>query len=92
MKKLLIGIPLFCFMLTSCGSGAECDTSTAEGTADCYCKFMEEYKTAMDAEDEEALKEIDEKMDKFEKEAEEHMDAGDYTEDEVEELIGKNCG
>lgn len=88
MKKLFITIPALALFLASCGG--KCDVSTAEGAAECYCSLTEEYIAAKDAEDEDKLKEIDEKMDKMQDEAEKHIEAGDYSENDVEKLL-KDC-
>lgn len=90
MKKLFIAISV-ALALASCG-GAACDNSTPEGVADCGCGYAEEYKQAFDAKDEAKMKEIDTKMETWENEVEANMEAGKYTEDEVEAaMMKKGC-
>jgi hypothetical protein len=90
MKKLLFTIPAFCLLLNSC-SGASCDPSTAEGAAKCYCELQAEYDAAKEAKDDAKKDELKKKKREFEEAAEKHMEAGDYTENEVEEIINKTC-
>jgi hypothetical protein len=90
MKKLWIAIPV-ALALASCG-GAACDNSTPEGAADCACGYADEYKKAFDAKDEAKMKEVDTKMQAWETEVEANMEAGKYTENDVEAaLVAKNC-
>ena len=93
MKKLLLIAPAFCFLLASCSgeSSEACDPSTAEGAAKCYCELDAEKDAAKEANDDAKKDEIRTKMKKFEEEAEKHMEAGDYTENEVEAIINKTC-
>ena len=89
MRYLIFSASLV-YLLASCG--ASCDTSTPEGAADCACGYGDEYKAAFDSKDEAKMKEIDTKMQTWENEVEKHMEAGDYTENEVEAaLMSKNC-
>lgn len=89
MKRLFFAVPLF-YAMASCGGA--CDNSTAEGAADCGCGYADEYKAAFDAKDEAKMKEIDTKMSAWEDEVEKHMEAGDYTENDVEAALEKkNC-
>jgi len=89
MKKLFLTLPLAVFLM-SCGGG--CDNSTADGAADCYCDLMSEMKEADEAHDDEAMSEIDERGEKWEDEIESHMEAGDYTENDLESAMrDKNC-
>ena len=64
MKKLFIIGTLF-FAVTSCGGG--CDTSTAEGAAQCGCEYTTEFMNALSANDEAKMKEIETKMSTWEK-------------------------
>ena len=89
MKKLFIIGTLF-FAVASCGGS--CDTSTPEAAADCACGYGDEYKKASESNDEAAMKDLDTKMSAWEDEVEKHMEAGDYTENDVEAaLAAKNC-
>lgn len=94
MKKLLIGLPMAALLMTSCGGGeaAEaCDYSTAEGVAECYCQLESAYDAAKEADDDAKKKELKAKKEEMEQEAEKHMDAGDYTENEIEKFINETC-
>lgn len=89
MKYLFIAIPFLAF--TSCGGGA-CDNSTPEGAAECACGYADEYKAAFDSKDEAKMAEIDTKMQAWETEVEKNMEAGTYTENDVEAALkAKNC-
>lgn len=77
------------FFISSCGK--HCNVSTAEGAADCTCKLMKEFDEAKG--DAEKTKEVSAKYDEFIREFEKNISEGLYTEEEVNELIGKkdNC-
>lgn len=76
-------------LFASCGK--HCDASTAEGAANCTCKLMKEFDEAKG--DEDKTKEVSAKYDEFIHEFEKNISEGLYTEDEVNEIIGKseNC-
>ena len=81
MKKLIYALPLFVFLFASCGG---CDTSTAKGAGNCYCDLSDQMYDAELEGDEEWADEIDVKGEKWEDEVEAHIEAGDYSEEEVE--------
>lgn len=91
MKKLLFTIPAICLMLSSCGGGDACDPSTAEGAAKCYCELEAEYDAAKEAKDDTKKDELKKKKKEFMETAEKHMEAGDYTENDVEKIINETC-
>jgi hypothetical protein len=90
MKKVylffLISIAL---IISSCGK--HCVVSKADGAADCSCKLMKEFDQAKG--DAGKTKEVSAKYDEFIHEFEKNISEGLYTEEEVNELIGKkdNC-
>ncbi len=90
MKKLLFTIPAICLFLASC-SGESCDPSTAEGAAKCYCELDAELDAAKEAGDDEKKGKLKDEMKAFKKEAEKHMEAGDYSENDVEKIINETC-
>jgi hypothetical protein len=75
--------------LASCGK--HCDSSTAEGAANCTCKLMKEFDDAKG--DNDKTKEVSAKYDEFIREFEKNISEGLYTEEEVNEIINKseNC-
>lgn len=88
MKKLLLAVPVAAvLMFSSCGGGS-CDASTADGAADCMCSMMKEYDSVKD--DKDKAKELDEKFDKLEEEVEKNIEAGKYSENDVEAAMEKN--
>ena len=90
MKKLFLTLSAAA-LLFSCGNSNSCDTSTAIGAADCGCSYADEYYAAEEAGDDLKQEEMDEKLDKWSEEVEAHMDAGDYTENEVEAAFPADC-
>ena len=89
MKKIILVLGVAA-MITSCGGG--CDTSSAEGAADCWCGYMDEMVVAIGDKDADALKDIEERMEKSKEEIDGHIEAGDYSEDELEAKLGeRNC-
>ena len=89
MKYLFIAIPFLAF--TSCGGGA-CDNSTPEGAADCACGYMDELKAIGETQDQAKLEEIEPKIKAWEGEVEKNIDAGKYTENDLEAALkAKNC-
>lgn len=88
MKRLFY-LGAMTLLVASCSGEKACDYSTPDGAAECACGFTEEYKAAFDAHDEAKMKEIDSKMSTWETEVEKHMEAGDYTENDVEAALGK---
>jgi hypothetical protein len=92
MKNFYLPLAALGLMLTSCGGGGSCDMKTAEGAADCGCGYSEEYKKAEEAGDEAKMKELDTKMDTWENDVEKEMEAGTYTENDVEAALeAKGC-
>lgn len=90
----MIGLPLAALFITSCGGGEEagaCDYSTAEGVAKCYCELESAYDAAKEAGDDAKKKELKAKKEEMEQAAEKHMDAGDYTENDIEKIINETC-
>lgn len=88
MKKILFVLPL-AFYLTSCGG---CNTSSAEGAADCACDYTKEIVKSMKAGDLDQVQEISKKMESLKKEVDEHIEAGDYSENDVESAMGELSG
>jgi hypothetical protein len=89
MKKIMLVCAIGA-ILSSCG--AECDTSTAEGAANCWCDLMDEAAVAAGSGDAVSIADVEERMEKAENEIEGHLEAGDYTENELEALLEeKNC-
>jgi hypothetical protein len=86
MKKILLILPLATFLF-SCGGG--CDTSSADGAADCACNSAQDYYEAFEAKDEDKMKDIDGQMQSWENEVEGHIDKGDYSENDVEAALRK---
>ena len=93
MKKLFFAIPVFLFFLASCGGG--CNTSTVEGANDCMCNYMIEYTDALKDGDFEKMSEVEAKVEALKEEVDAHVEAGDYTEEELEEAAKElegECG
>ncbi len=76
-------------ILSSCSK--HCDSSTAEGAANCTCKLMKEFDNAKG--DNDKTKEVSAKYDEFIRGFEKNISEGLYTEEEVNEIINKseNC-
>ncbi|MBN4073007.1 hypothetical protein JYT74_03090 [Crocinitomix catalasitica] len=89
MKKVIFILAIGT-LLTSCGGG--CDTSTVEGAADCWCSLIDEMVVAEADGDATAQADIEGRRDKAKDEIETHLDAGDYTENALEEILkDRNC-
>jgi hypothetical protein len=88
MKKLLIAAIISISLLSSCT--AECDTSTAQGAASCLCELSDQIFMASD--DEEKLKELQEKQSDYIKEIEKAYTDEKYTENELDAILkDRNC-
>lgn len=87
MKKLFI-IPVVAFAFASCGGSDKCDPATAEGAAKCLC----EMEAASKEEDKDkAMEKMKEYMTKME-EIEKNIEAGKYSESDVEAAAAKIDG
>ena len=80
MKKLLIASIIVISLLSSCTG--ECDTSTAEGAANCLCELTEEAELTLDT-DKIKEKELSDKIIKIDTGIKKAIDAGNYTKEEV---------
>jgi hypothetical protein len=91
MKKLLLGLTVLGALLTSCEEYV-CDTSTVEGAADCGCYLYDQQTLDLTKEDKSLSDDTKAGMSKWEEEVEKHIEAGDYTENELEALLEeKGC-
>lgn len=91
MKNILISCSLFALILTSCEEQV-CDTSTVEGAADCACYLSTQQTLDLTNEDKSLSDDVKAGMQKWEEEVEKHIEAGDYTENELEALMEeKGC-
>ena len=87
MKKILLIVVIATTSLfTSCMGG--CDTSTAEGAANCLCELTDQ-SVILDQTDEVAAKELSDKIIKTNKEIEKAIDAGNYTAEELKTLASE---
>ena len=68
----------------SCGG---CNTSTAEGAADCMCNYLKEGSEALADGDKDKLEELGKKVQDLEEEVDKHVEAGDYTEDDLQAAV-----
>lgn len=76
---------------TSCEEQA-CDTTTVEGAADCACYLYDQQTLDLTKDDKSLSDDVKAGMDKWEEEVEKHIEAGDYTENELEALLEeKGC-
>lgn len=87
MKKLIYTLPLFVFLFASCGG---CDTSSAKGAGNCYCDLTDQIYDADLEGDDEWADELQEKGIKWESEVKTHIEAGDYSEEELEKAMDCN--
>lgn len=85
MKRILFILP---FALI-CSCSQDCDNSTAEGAVDCFCDLTAEMEAAEAEGDEERSKEIDERGNAWQEEVDKHIEAGDYTKDDMEKVISE---
>ena len=83
MKKLLIASIIVISLLSSCT--AECDTSSAEGASTCLCELMDQMLLASD--DNDKLKELQEKHSNYKEEIKQAYEDGKYTENELEAIL-----
>jgi len=89
MKKIFFSTLLFAgAFFSSCSK--HCDSSTAEGAANCTCKLMKEFDEAKG--DDDKTKEVAAAYDEFIREFEKNISEGLYTEEEVNEIINKTEG
>ena len=91
MKRILFVLPLALY-LASCGG---CNTSSAEGAADCACDYTKDMVKAMKDGDLDQLEAITKKMESLKEEVDGHVEAGDYSENDLESAMGKlegECG
>ena len=73
------------------GCSSECDTSTADGAADCICDLND--KTVSVSEDEKKLEELANEMVEVSNQIEEAIEAGNYTKKELQEILeSRGCG
>jgi len=86
MKKLLIVAIVATAFLSSCSGG--CDTSTAEGAANCLCELTDE-SVILDQTDDEAAQKLSDKIVKTNKEIKEAIDAGNYTKEQLAAIAGE---
>lgn len=85
--KNLISLGAFALIfLNSCEENV-CDTSTLEGAADCACYLYDQETLNVTKEDKSLADDIKAGYSKWEEEVEKHIEAGDYTENELEELL-----
>ena len=83
MKKLLIASIIVISLLSSCAG--ECDTSTAEGAANCLCELTEEAELTIDT-DKVKAQELSDKIIKIKTEIKDAIDAGNYTKKDVSKI------
>ena len=86
MKKLLMVAVVATTLLSSCSGG--CDTSTAEGAANCLCELTDE-SVILDQTDDAKAKELSDKIIKINKEIKEAIEADKYTKDELAGIAGE---
>jgi hypothetical protein len=86
MKKLLIISIISISFLSSCVG--DCDTSTAEGAANCLCGLTDD-SMILDQTDETKTKEFSDKIIKVNTEIKEAIDAGNYTKEELAVIAGE---
>ncbi len=85
MKKLVI-MSVIAATFASCGGGSDkCDPATAEGAAKCLCEMGEASKEEDKDKAMELMKEYGAKMEEIEK----NIEAGKYTENDVEAAAAK---
>jgi hypothetical protein len=86
MKKLLTVSIISILFLSSCVG--DCNTSTAEGAANCLCELTDE-SMIVDQADETKAKEFSDKIIKVNTEIKEAIDAGNYTKEELAAIAGE---
>lgn len=86
MKKLLVAATVATLLLSSCSGG--CDTSTAEGAANCLCELTDE-SMIVDQADEAKAKEFSDKIIKVNTEIKDAIEAGNYTKEELAGIAGE---
>lgn len=86
MKRIFL-LASIAMVITSCGG---CDSSTAEGAVDCICDKTDEVDAAIATGDLARMAEISEEMDELKEEIDAHIEAGDYTENEIEKEIAES--
>ena len=86
MKNVFFGSLVAIAMLTSCEEHV-CDTSTVEGAADCACYLYDQQTLDLTKDDKSLSDDVKAGMQKWEEEVEKHIEAGDYTENELEALL-----
>lgn len=87
MKKLILILPVFALVMSSCGGGG-CDPATADGAAACLCEFSKD----LDSDDKEKAKEAMENFSKKMEEIEKNIEDGKYSENDVEAAAAKIDG
>lgn len=91
MKKTLIGLAIIAISLTSCEE-FECDTSTAEGAADCACYYHDQQSLDVRKDDKSLADDVKAGLEKWKEEVDKHIENGDYTQVELEKLLDeKGC-
>lgn len=91
MKKTFFTLAILSLIFTSCEE-FECDTTTAEGAADCACYLHDQQALDVTKEDKSLSDDTKAGMQQWKDEVEKHLEAGDYTENELEaQLEEKGC-
>jgi len=80
MKNLIFAAIVTTSLFSSC-SGS-CDTSTAEGAANCLCELTDE-SVVLDQADDAKAKELSDKIEKIKDEIEKAIEADKYTKEQL---------